>query len=140
MSKRQLKFKSDIPLRLEYALVNRFGFNFVSRKKNEWVIYEREVKPGYVDFSDLKEDVITDLTRRVNRIVMSFEQPEEHLVQIKARCTNLARTLTPKQRAWVMDWIKRVIDEEEDEPADGDPPWEDENNDRFDPDLFMGFC
>jgi hypothetical protein len=134
--KRRIKFKADIPLRLEYALVNRFGFQYFARKKNEWVIYERTINPGHVDFSDLADDIVTDLTRRVNRIVSSFENPEEHLPQIKTRCTNLARTLTPKQRAWVLDWIRRVIDEEEDHPQDDDPPWEDDSNFEF----CGGFC
>lgn len=127
---RKLKLKGDLPFSHEMLLMNKYGYKLFARKNSEWVIYERPNHPIAISFAGLADDVVTDLTRRCNRIASSFQEPELHKAQIRMRLNNMARTLPTKQRAWVMDWIRRVIDEE-----DGSPPWEDEN---FEPNL--GFC
>lgn len=60
--------------------------------------------------------VIADLTRKCNAIAYAFANPDEHKDIIRVRTCEFARSLEPKKERWVMDWIKRVIDEEE-------PPW-----------------
>lgn len=111
----RLKFKDTIPMTLEWKLM-KLGYQFFARKRNDYVIYERAPikKDGQsIDFSDLSELVVADLTRRVNRIAGSFENPDDHKELIKARCTNMANTLPSKEREWILDWIKRVIDEDD---------------------------
>ncbi len=113
----KLRFSHAIPLRLENELVKR-GFSIYSRKRGSWVVYEKRQKVA----SELSEIVINDLVHKLNRIANAFKDVESNKEIIKVRCTNLARTMQPLERAWCLDWIRRVIDEEDN---DNDPPWED---------------
>lgn len=131
-NKIMLKFSSEIPIRLENELVS-LGFRYFARKKNEWVIYEKSLvpeDPRNEDELDLPEFMINDLRKRLNRIVDSYLDPDAHTAAIRTRCVNMAKTLPPDPRDWVMNWIRQNIDNES-----NDPPWEDEN---YQPN--MGFC
>lgn len=126
--KARLKFHSSIPWFLELVLRDKYGYEFLSRKNGPdgWVVYQKmsgPFSPKGVDYHDLSESVVNDLTRRVNHIANSFKDPDAHRDTIKARCTNLARTLEPKQRAWVMAWIERTIDNDFDDQDE--LPWAD---------------
>lgn len=122
-----------MPFGLEYRLINKYKFRIHSRIPRQWVLFEKEVVPPMAsDFSDLPEGIQTELLRKVNKIVNAYQDPESNKERIKLRCLNLARTLLPKQRDFVKDWVRRVIDE------DGDPPWEDESY--TPPGVSIGDC
>lgn len=65
------------------------------------------------DFRGLPEATRADLNRRVNRIVSQFKEPEKYIENVKTRLRNMANTLEPRSRDWVLDWIKRVLEEDE---------------------------
>jgi hypothetical protein len=118
----RLKFKSDMPLKSLRLLQDKYGFVYFSRKVGDWVMYEKYkgpmTKPKNISFDDLTEGDVTELTNRVNRIVDCFQDPDANTYLIRARCTNMARTLEPKRRAWVLDWLERNF------PDENGPPWE----------------
>lgn len=122
----KLKFDGEIPMMLEYKLVNEYGFNYFSRgAADNWVVYEKKfgepVKKKITNFMDLPPDTIKSLQTRCNNIVSCFQDPDAHKDMIKMRLTNMAKTCTALEEAWVLNWIKYNVDEEDfREPFDAD--------------------
>lgn len=122
--KARLKFKYNVPIGLELALTQKYGFTFHSRKAHEWVMfvkYGEDLGSGKdINYHDLPNEVQNDLTRRCNRIYGTFVEPEKHNKVIAQRCRNMARTLEPKQREWVLAWVRRNCNVDDD---GADLPW-----------------
>lgn len=117
ISRAKLKFKSDISADMKMRL-KALGFLYYSGGP-DWLIYTKYMghTSGIVhpqpDFRGLPEAKQAELAGRCNKIADCFKEPETHKDVIRMRITNMARTLEPREREWVMDWIKRVIDEDD---------------------------
>lgn len=110
----KLKFKGDLNADLKQVL-KRNGFVYFESHP-DWVRYikfiaDNPIKPA--DFRSLNEAKQAELNRRCNRVIDQFKGDlEKNRFSIRLRISNIAKTLDPTERAWMEDWIKRVIDEE----------------------------
>lgn len=117
----RFKFKGDMSSDLKEVLKRR-GFTHFSGHP-DWLMYvkinaDARPKPkAEVESSDwrgLSDTKQAELGRRCNRIVDKYPGDlADHRATIKTRVTNLAKTLEPREREWMLDWIKRVIENED---------------------------
>lgn len=116
----RFKFKGDMSTNLKEVLKRR-GFTHYSGHP-DWLIYVKinvdarpkpKVEETSFDWRDLSDVRQSELNRRCNKIVDKYPGDlAEHRATIKTRVTNLAETLEPREREWMLDWVRRVIDEE----------------------------
>lgn len=133
-----LRFREDIPARLEDALVD-FGFIFFGRRKGHWIMYEKVMIPeNNTDKAVLSAGVQKTLTRRLNSVVDSYVDPYSNIPAIRSRCMTIADSLPKDQRDWVVNWIETTVDDES-----FTPPWESEDgiiDVDFEDEPCMGSC
>lgn len=128
----KLKFREDIPIRLENALV-ALGFTYYARYKNKWVIYEK-LPDTNLDQSGVPLQTQEKLRLRLQKVIDCYLDPYSNVPAIHNQCMMIANGLPELQRTWVIDWITTNLDAEFFQP-----PWESEDN--FDPEQpGLGFC
>lgn len=112
--KAKIKFRGDMPWRLESMLINKLGFRVFSRSQKDWMILEKvksTFKPEVLINGELPEDVQTMLIKRCNNIVNQFDEPELHLDSLRTRLHNMSQTLPILQCKYVQEWSERNLKE-----------------------------
>jgi len=113
----KLKFRGDMPWYLEHKLMTKYGFRVHSRKNPEWLIVEK-LKPTWtpeiLTNGELPEETQNTLIRRCNTIVNQFNDPVAHIITLRIRVDNMAKTLPPIQRKFVQDWAERNLGDDSD--------------------------
>lgn len=101
----RIKFKASIPLYMEVNLVQKHGFVVHSRKKNEWVIFEKkDFTPKITVMGDITPLAQKGLLNRIDKIINWYDVPEQHTHSIRLRLTSLAAGFDPKERKFIQDW------------------------------------
>ena len=107
----KIKFRGDLPLRIEMNLVHKFGFTVYSRLKGQYVIFlkmnygdKKKIIDGY-DFTEMSEVKRVELTKRCVRIVAWYEDPSKHIKQIHLRLNYATNELPPIERAFMLHWL-----------------------------------
>lgn len=134
-----LKFGPEFPIRLMNAM-QEFGFSLYARKSGHdgYTIFEKVYDPDEeVDETGLTEDMKKHLESRMRKVVDIYLNPYENIPAIKIQCERIANSLENEfEREFVLNWIKDTL-----EADDFTPPWEDKDDDRFDPKQpEFGFC
>lgn len=116
--KARMKFRSDIPWKLEHKMITKWGFTILSRNKdaNELVVQKVQKsnwQPEVLENGELPMDVQAELIKRCNNIVNMFSEPEQHLTVIRIRLHNISLTLPPLQQQFVKDWSDRNCGEDQ---------------------------
>lgn len=111
----KLKFKDHMPPRLEKHLLNNYGFEYFSRKYNDFTIFKRQKakKPlvPVVFSNEITLNDQIDLGRRCQKIKESFYDVKTSAAMIRFRIGEMARPLNAAQKLWINDWIDRNVDE-----------------------------
>lgn len=111
--KARIKFRDVISWDLEHRMCTRFGFRIHGRKKDDYLILEKEFRqhPSEVLVNgELPQDVQNMLIKRCNVIVGHFLDPDAHVFTIRTRLHNIAQTLPPLQRKFINDWMENNLD------------------------------
>jgi hypothetical protein len=116
--KAKIKFRGDLPWKMESLLVNKFGFYVYSRKKigdENWVILEKREQPKKFEVlvqGELPDHTKEELEERCRKIVNLWLDPDAHKDVIRTRVNNMAATLPPHQRKFVHDWVADNLSED----------------------------
>jgi hypothetical protein len=115
--KAKLRFPGDLPWDKEYKLINEGGFVVFARKRNEWLILEKQVKkqpPKTFEVlmnGKLPEDIQLSLRRRCNSVVSLYADPDAHVKAIRNRIENIAATLPKHQAKFLTEWMMENLDD-----------------------------
>lgn len=122
--KARFKFKGDMSADLKEVL-KRNGFSHYAGHP-DWLMYvkiDEAMKPNVnkippvvlnePDWRGLSDEKQAELNRCCNRIVDKYPGDlSMNRDKIRVRVTNLAKTREPRERDWMLDWVRRVVDEE----------------------------
>ncbi len=124
--KAKIKFNANIPFPLEQKLMNKFGFRIAQRAGREWFIVEKirsGIQGKHLEVlvnGELPEEIQNNLRKRCNTIVNHFNDPDAHKDVIENRLKVVASLLPPRQKQFILDWIKNNVNDDDDDNGIGD--------------------
>lgn len=102
----RLKFKASMPLPLEHAMVQKFGFTIESRLKGHYIVFVRDRPvPAIRDKKTVTEQRKKGLIERCNTMASFYMTPELHVRSIRTRLINFAQTLSEAERHFVEAYV-----------------------------------
>lgn len=116
MAKIRVKMHADLPFHLEQKMVAQNKFTIYARKHREFVIFEKNIAPVFKQATEahvLSDESQTTLIKACNKILEWYDKPDmaaiDYSKPIRIRIENLARSKTPLEREFLLDWMDRNV-------------------------------
>ena len=109
----RFKFNGWMSFNVESKLINKYGFRVHSRKHGQWIILEKESKPGQPVPEvprELPEHIQRELVKRCNAVIDVFMDPTAHARQIRIRLENICKAVPPSHEEFIRKWMDRNIE------------------------------
>jgi hypothetical protein len=104
----KLKFKHSLPLHMEHALVNKYGFVIESRVPPDGLVVTRKRPKPHAKVRLLTDAKKLELEKRCRVVASFFNAPERDIGNLRTRLHNLSQTLSnPFERKFVNDLIEK---------------------------------
>jgi hypothetical protein len=102
-----LKFKSSMPLHLEHALVQKFGFTIDSRISGYNVVVSRARPAPHPRQKGTDAIRKAHLLQRCRNISAFYESPKNHAKSVRQRLHNLAQGLPDHEVKIILDYMDK---------------------------------